>query len=148
MAELSATHIKNLREEYANNDLKELAEAFKVLQKHYDETKAVSAEVYAQFEFLRKVILPERMDEMGLITANIKDVGRIQIGQQLSAKQLDKHALQDWLVAQGHGSLVAATVNSSSLSAFIKAQIADGEPIPDDDIIQISTYEVASVVKG
>lgn len=148
MAELSAVHIKSLKEAYADTDLKGLAVAFKVLQTRYDEAKAISAGIYAEFEFLRKQILPARMEDMGLTTANIKDVGRIQIGQQLSAKQIDKVALQKWLVEQGHGSLVAETVNSSSLSAFIKAQIADGEPIPDDDIIQISTYEVASVVKG
>lgn len=148
MAELSAVHINALREAYRECDIKGLAQAFKVLQDRYNEAKAVSAGVYAEFEFLRKNILPARMDEMGITTVNIKDVGRIQISHQLSAKQVDKFALQEWLQANGHGDLIAETVNASSLASFIKAQIADGEPIPDDDIIQISTYEVASVVKA
>ena len=148
MAELSEVHITALREQYAETDLKGLAQAFRSLEARYEEAKAISAGIYAEFEFLRKNILPTRMDEMGIQTVLIKDVGRIQILPKLSATQIDKIALQEWLTKEGHGSLVAETVNSSSLAAFIKAQIADGEPIPDDSIIKISTYEVASVVKA
>jgi len=148
MAVIAEERFTELMKEWDEVDLRQLAIDFKRLQESYNAAKDVSALIYAEFELLRKRVIPNRMEEMGLETAKYAGIGRIQIGQQLSAKQLNKAALQEWLVAQGHGSLVASTVNSSSLSAFIKAQIADGEPIPDDDIIEISTFEVASVVKA
>jgi hypothetical protein len=128
--------------------LKDLAIEFKRLQDKYNEEKAISAVTYAEFEILRKQILPQIMDDMGLSTAKVEGVGRIQVGQQVSAKQIDKQGLIDWLEANGHSAIVAETVNSSTLSSFIKAQIADGEPIPDQSIVEFTTYEVASVVKG
>jgi len=148
MAEIPLPRYNMLIEDFANADIKGLAEQFKILQARYNDAKAASALIYAEFELLRKQILPTRMDEMGISTVNIKGVGRIQISNQLSAKQIDKFALQEWLKDNGHGDIVAETVNASTLGAFIKAQIGEGEPIPDDSMVQISTYEVASVVKA
>lgn len=148
MAELSQDRYTELSDIWTNMGLKDLALEFKRLQEKYAEEKAISAVTYAEFELLRKRVLPGVMEDMGMTTANIKDVGRIQIGQQVSAKQLDKQGLIDWLEANGHEGMVAETVNSSTLSSFIKEQIGLGEPIPDDDVVQFTTYEVASVVKG
>ena len=135
--------------DYMNGlSLKEMAEQFKLLQTEYEDAKEVAAKIYHEFDFLRKQIIPQIMDDMGLATANIKGVGRIQIGSQLSAKQLDKAGLMEWLRAEGHPDIVAETVNSSTLASFIKHQLAEGEPIPNETIVEISAYEVASVVKA
>lgn len=148
MAKLTDERIKFLRETYEEFDLKDLAVEFQKLQNRYNEAKDVSAGIYAEFEFLRKSIIPVRMEDMGLETAKISGVGRLQIGNQVSAKQLDKAALFKWLEANGHDSIIAESVNSSTLGSFIKEQIAQGEPIPDQDIVDFNVYEVASVVKA
>ena len=128
--------------------LKDLALEFQRVKQQYEDEKAISARTYAEFEVLRKQILPKAMDDMGLETAKVEGVGRIQIGVQVSAKQVDKMALMTWLEANGHSSLIAESVNSSTLSSFMKVQIAQGEPFPDDSIVDFTTFEVASVVKA
>lgn len=128
--------------------LKDLALEFKRLQDKYADEKAISAYTYAEFELLRKSVLPKVMDDMGLTTANVEGVGRIQVGQQVSAKQLDKAALATWLEEQGHEGMITETINSSTLSSFIRQQIANGDPIPEPDVVEFTTFEVASVVKG
>jgi len=133
---------------FGNMDMKELAVEFKELQEAHSMAKKAAAVIYAEFELIRKQIIPKRMDELGYETLKIKDVGRLQIGYQVSAKQLDKMALIEWLEAHNHPDIAAMTVNASTLGSFMKNQIADGEPIPDDSIVEFTTYEVASVVKA
>ena len=94
--------------------LKDLALEFQRVKQQYEDEKAISARTYAEFEVLRKQILPKAMDDMGLETAKVEGVGRIQIGVQVSAKQVDKMALMTWLEANGHSSLIAESVNSST----------------------------------
>jgi hypothetical protein len=136
------------REIYGAMSLKQQAIEFKLLQQQYADAKETAANIYHIFDFLRKQIIPATMDEQGFTTVKIEGVGRIQIGFQTSAKQLDKEALFQWLRDNGHPEIVAETVNSSTLASFLKAQLADGESIPDENIVDFSTYEVASVVKA
>ncbi len=148
MAKLTDERLSILRDTYNKFDLRDLAVEFQKIQGLYDEAKAASALIYAEFEFLRKSIIPARMEDMGLETAKFSGVGRLQLGHQVSAKQLDKAALFKWLQDFGHDALIAESVNSSTLSSFIKEQIANGEPIPSPDIVDFTAYEVASVVKA
>ncbi len=148
MADVEERRYEELMETWDNSDIRELAVAFKDLQDRYNEAKSVSAHIYAEFELLRKNVIPKRMEDMGIDTVKVTGVGRLQVGQQVSAKQLDKQGLISWLNAHGHEAIVAETVNASTLGSFMKAQIANGDPIPDDDVVSFTVYEVASVVKA
>jgi len=148
MATLTEERAAQLLGMWGAMGLKDLALEFKRLRDQYDDEKAISANTYAEFELLRKKVLPEIMDEQGFTTVKIEGVGRIQIGFQVSAKQIDKVALFDWMRENGHPDLITDVINASTLGSFIKTQIAQGDPIPPDDIVDFSSYEVASVVKA
>lgn len=148
MAQLEKEKFDHLMAFWSGLDFKDLALEFKRLQDEYNAAKEVSALVYAEFEVLRKNVIPRKMEDAGIETIKITGVGRLQIGTQVSAKQLDKGALFEWLEENGHSALVAESVNASTLGSFIKTQIANGDPIPDPEIVDFSTYEVASVVKA
>ncbi len=148
MAQIEKSKYDRMIKRLEGMSIKKLAIEFKRLQDKYNKAKEKSALIYAEFEIVRKQVLPRVMDDMGFETVKIEGVGRVQIGTQVSAKQVDKEALVKWLEANGHGAMVAETVNASTLGSFIKTQIANGDPIPDSDIVDFSTYEVASVVKA
>ena len=148
MANLTEERTTQLLGMWGAMGLKDLAIEFKRLKDQYDAEKAISSHTYAEFELLRKKVLPEVMDEQGFQTVKIEGVGRIQIGFQVSAKQVDKEALFQWMKENGHPDLIAEVINASTLGSFIKTQIAQGDPIPDDSIVDFSSYEVASVVKA
>lgn len=148
MANLTDERAAQLLGMWGAMGLKDLAIEFKRLKEKYDDEKAISAHTYAEFELLRKKVLPETMDEQGFTTVKIEGVGRIQIGFQVSAKQLDKMALFEWMRDNGHEALIAEVINASTLGSFMKTQIAQGEPIPDSEIVDFTSYEVASVVKA
>ena len=93
-------------------------------------------------------MIPSLMEDMGLSTAKIDGVGRVQVSNQLSVKQKDLTALCEWMNRHDHGDMIKDTINSSSLSAFIKAQIAAGEEIPDEKILELNAYSVGTVVKA
>ena len=148
MATLNEQVYNDLMEHWKQCDLRELAMEFQRLQAEYAIAKDTAALIYAEFELLRKNVLPQVMEDMGLDTAKVSGVGRIQIGQQASAKQLDKPGLLQWLADNGHDAIIAETVNASTLASFMKAQIAIGDPIPDEEIVKFTVYDVASVVKA
>ncbi len=148
MATLEKEEYDSLCKKWNDMGIRDLALEFKRMQNEYSVAQAASAHIYAQFEILRKKILPEFMEEMGVDTIKVTDVGRVQIGQQVSAKQLDKEALMDWLREENHDALIADTVNASTLGSFIRAQIANGDPIPPDTVVEFKAYDVASVVKA
>ena len=148
MATLKEDRRELLLQRWSHMGLKDLAIEFQKIQSMHAEEKAKAADTYAVFELLRKTHLPRLMEDMGITTAKIEGVGRIQVGQQVSAKQIDKQGLIEWLHQHNHDGLVAETINSSTLSSWMKQQIANGDPIPDPDIVDFTTYEVASVVKA
>ena len=148
MAQLDEKEKKQLMDFWSKMTIQELAEEFVKRRNIYDTIKAQSAREYHKFDLLRTAVIPKKMEDLGLDTAVVKGVGRVQIGHNMSAKQIDKVRLMEWMEANGHGDMVSGTINSSSLAAFIRTQIAQGGEIPDDTMIDISTYEVATVVKA
>ena len=147
MAELTQLEYDAALAKWQPMKIKDLAIEFKRLQDLHAAQKFTAALTMAEFDILRRQVIPKVMEDMGLDTCKVAGVGRVQVGSQLSAKQLDKEGLIEWLKANDHGHLAAETVNSSSLSSFIREQIGLGAPIPSDDVVLISTYDVASVVK-
>ena len=138
---------KDFEAQYADMDLKELAQAFVNWKEEHQKRKEWAAKAYHEWNYIRFKI-PELMEEMGMSTAKFNGIGRVQLSHQASCKQKDFNALTEWMKKHGHEDLIKETINSSSLNAFIKAQIAAGEEIPSDDIIEFKPYTVGSVVKA
>lgn len=130
-------------------NMQELAEKFRELQAALKDSKAVSSEIQKEFDYLRKSILPDKMEELGFDTVNITGVGRISLRAEMYASIVaeQKEAAFAWLSENGHGALIKDTVNASSLKAFMKEQINLGEIFPEE-LFNCSPYTMATLTKS
>ena len=136
-------------EQYEDMALKELIEAQVEAQEEYMELKRQAAEAYEKVEFLRKTVLPDRLNEMGITTATFPGVGRVSMRTDayVTTKKGMKYDLMDWLRKHGAESLITDTVNASTLKAFIKEQAQEGNEIPDEELINYQPYQYTTVTK-
>lgn len=123
------TRMKDLKEQ-----IKALEDAVKPLKKEYEE--------------LTRTIIPQKLEQEGLSTVNIKGLGRITVTQQMSVSVLkDNQALlRKWMRDHGYGELVVETINSSTLKAWLKERIEAADDYPAD-LLNIFAYEQASLTK-
>ncbi len=134
---------------FDNMNMQELAERFRELQNELKESKAVSSEIQKEFDYLRKSVLPDKMEELGFDTVNITGIGRISLRAEIYASIVadQKEAAFAWLAENGHGALIKDTVNASSLKAFMKEQLGLGEVFPEE-MFNCTPYTMATLTKS
>lgn len=138
---------KELKHKYKDKSLEQLIKSYDRLQAKHDKLKSEAAEVWHEFDWLRRFMV-EAMDDIGALTMKIKDGRRLEQRHQMSVKQKDSAALAEWLTKHKHEDLIKSSINSSALSSFIRHQMAEGDEIPDDSVIQIDAYDYVTIVKG
>jgi len=134
---------------YSKFSLADLAEAMRSVKTALDAAKIDQAAIQKEFDLLRLKVIPEKMDDEGMTSVKIKGIGRLTITGDMYAgiqKDMNKQAYQ-WLTDNGHGDLIKDFVHSSTLKAFLKEQIKNGEEIPDD-LFKVTPFERASITKG
>lgn len=136
-------------DEFESMSVPELAAALKALRERLDQVGAIKTEIQKAYDFLSIDVLPERMDEEGIQTLKIKDVGRLQASSDIrcTVPAKNKQAVQDWLEEHGHGSMISATVNASTLKAFVKEMMKEGKEWPEE-LLTVHLYSRATVVKA
>lgn len=137
------------QEEFEQMDVKRLAEIFVTYKDQLTDMKAAQSLVQAEFDTLRKIVIPAKMEEVGFDTVNISGVGRISLRAEIYASIIkdQKDEAYAWLAANGHGALIKDTVNSSSLKAFCKESMINGVELPDD-IFSVTPYTMATLTKA
>ena len=120
-------------------------------QKKYelDEVTAEKTALQKEYDELRIQIIPERMEEQGVQNITLKGVGRLSCTGDLRVSVLaaNRVDLHDWMRGNDHAELVTNTINSSTLKAWVKEQIREGEEYPID-LIAISPFMRASITKA
>ena len=114
-----------------------------------DRTESIAVEMRKAYDHLSIEVLPDRMDEEGITTMNIKGIGRLQLAPNIrcSVPAANKSKLQEWLRDNGQGSLVSPTVNSSTLKAFVKEMIKEDGDWPES-LLTVHAYSRATIVKS
>lgn len=130
-------------------DLTDLARLFVDLRSSLEGRKKESSAIQVIFDDLRKRVLPEKMEEVGIENANLTGIGRVSLRGELYASIVadKKEEAQEWLIANGHGGMVKPTVNASTLKAFCKEQIIHGEELPET-LFNVTPYTMATITKG
>lgn len=82
---------------------------------------------------LRYEVIPEKMDNEGVQSINIKGLGTLYLSAEVlvSTKQAMGPDLQDWLRENGFEDLITETINASTLGAWVREQMKAGNPVPD-----------------
>lgn len=134
--------------EFDEMSIPELAATLKGLKDNLEKVKALKTELQKSYDFLSIGVLPDRMDEEGIETLKITDVGRLQCSSDIrcSVPAANKHAVQVWLKDHGHASLVSETVNASTLKAMVKEMMKEGKDWPAE-LLKVEAYSRATVVK-
>jgi len=148
MADLTDERVAQLLSQWGAMGLKDLAVEFKQLKERWVAEKAISTQTNSEFELLSRMVIPKAMEEQGLTKFTADGIGTLRVDNKVSVSQLDKEALFKWLKENGHPDIIKGSVNASTLTSFVKAQVAQGEPIPDLDVIKISSYDVAVITKA
>lgn len=113
-----------------------------------EEAKAEVSAIQKAFDTLRQVTIPDEMDAAGISSANFPGIGRLTLTADLFAgiQPEQQHAAYQWLVAKGHGDLIKDYVHPSTLKAFIKELLENGESLPEE-LFKATPYQRASVTK-
>lgn len=127
----------------------ELAAYLRDLKDTIDEIKQVQSSMQKMYDFVSIAVLPERMDEEGIETVKVSGVGRLQLRSDIrcSTPAHNKEALHEWLRENGYESMIRPDVNSSTLKAFVKDCMKNGEPFPEE-LLTVHPYTRATVVKA
>ena len=102
---------------------------------------------------IARQIIPKKMDreQISNITVILPDGSKKQllILDQVSVKTPpeNKEALWEWLRKHDSAEIITETVNSSTLAAFVREQMKQGEPYPND-ICEVNMYVTASLRKA
>jgi len=143
--ELQERQFEELYEDYA---LQELAKEMVARDEAHKALKAQAAEIYAAYEYLRKVAIPRKMEEMGIEMVRLDGIGTVSLRTDAycTVPAQYREELHDWLRYNGHADLVTSTVNASTLKAFIKEQMMEGQEVPD--MVKFEPYTYATITGG
>lgn len=113
-----------------------------------EEAKAEVSAIQKAFDTLRQVTIPDEMEAAGISSANFPGIGRLTLTPDLFAgiQPKQQHAAHHWLFAKGHGDLIKDYVHPSTLKAFIKELLENGESLPEE-LFKATPYQRASVTK-
>lgn len=131
----------------------ELVAALIDVQDRHKHMKQETAEAWDDVCTIARSLIPERMDadQIQNITVILPDGSKKQLLciDQVSVKTPaeNKGALWEWLREHDAEALITETVNSSTLAAFVRQQMAAGDSYPVD-LCDISTYSTASLRKA
>lgn len=131
-----------------HDNLKVLVERMKQLQDWVAETEEAVKKVKEELDGLRLIRIPNEMERLELRSTTFEGLGRVQLAADLycSVKAGCKDQVNQWLTDQGLDDMIIPTVNSSSLKALVRRQIADGVEIPE--FLNITPFTRASIVKA
>lgn len=132
-----------------NSSYAELAARLAELRDQISSKESEVSLLKQERDILQKKVLPEKMGADGMKNITITGVGRLSIrpDMQVSVLAENRMLLQRWLKDNGFGELVVETINSSTLKAFVKEQVGEGNDLPFD-LINIHAFEQVTLTKG
>lgn len=133
---------------YDHLGLNDLILAMNSAQINKDAIDEVSKKANAEFDYLRLVLVPNKMDEDGVSNLTLDGIGRVGLTADayVSIKSGMKGEAYRWLEDTGRGSLITPSVNSSSLKAAVKAALVKGEEIPES-LFNVTPFTRASITR-
>lgn len=130
------------------HDLEALARLFIRVRDTHEILKTATSEMQKLFDLIRINKIPDMMDEQGITTITYDGIGRLTLTSDLRAAipKPQREAAYKWLEEHGYGDLVTEMINPSTLKAFCKRRIKDGEVVPDD-LFRVTPFSRASITK-
>jgi hypothetical protein len=131
---------------YEEADLRSLAEEMQRLAEELDLISQKKTSLQKQYDKIRLEVIPRRMEDEGIDSIKLSGIGNVMVTDDVYASipaDMAAEAMQ-WLNDHGHGGLVKNTVNPSTLKAFAKKMIREGEPLPEE-FFKVTPFSRASI---
>lgn len=129
--------------------LRELVEEMQALKTEIDDLKEVLAEKQKRYDQLRRHEIPDAMDALGVDKITFEGIGTVFTTPQLQVSVRDMPMVVEKLKEMGHEEMVKETVHPSTLKAFIKELVQEGEEVPfDESLVATWFYDQATIRKG
>ncbi len=150
---MNEEELEAMRQHTANFSYNQLVAMLLELQSQHAQQKEQTARAWDHVCMLARTIIPERMDKDQIqnVTVILPDGSKKQllVLAQVSVKTPpeNKLALWEWLREHDAADIITETVNSSTLAAYVRGQMKEGEPYPSE-LLEISAYDVASLRKA
>lgn len=102
----------------------------------------------ADLQMVQEEVLPQKMEADELTSLNVDGIGRLTVAPQFraSVKAEHKMAMQEWLKENGFIELVQETINSSTLKAWVKEQLEEGNEVPTD-YLNLHSFDIVTLTK-
>ena len=123
-----------------------LAKEMKELRAQIDALDDTKKPLVKRYDAIRFADLPTAIEEAGVSKMSIRDVGTVFLRTDVNAKILDKERAKEWMVENGYGDLITEMVNGSTLKAWARERLIEGEELPTD-LFSIKPYEYAVINK-
>ena len=134
---------------------KELAETFKKMKDANAEADNELKKQKEIFDILRLKVIPEKLDNEGMSSINIKGVGRLGVTLDMNVSVLaeNRDRFYEWLEESGHGGIIKPYAQPSTVKAFVKEEVklaAEERREPDlpQDLVDWTPFYRASVTKS
>lgn len=132
--------------------LVEFGNELETLRNELDLHKQKEKVLRERYDTLRKTIIPDLMQEVGIVDSTgmgrftNSDGALISLRTQLHAgyKKADEPTVFNWLRELGMGEVIKETVHTGTFRALAREMLADGKPFPD---FVTQFYETAATVR-
>lgn len=103
-----------------------------MLRIRLDAVTAEKAELEKEYDFLRTVIIPPKLEEAGMKSFKLESGKGIRVQDEVfvNVKAENFEAFKNWLIEQGEAGIIKETVHPSTLKSFITGRIKDGKEYP------------------
>jgi len=131
----------------SNWSLTDVAHLMSDVARELEIASNIKTRLQKAYDHLRIVKIPEMMDEQGIKSMNIDDLGRLGLTSDahVSCPADERTHLHTWLTENGFDDLVSETVNASTLKAWAMKRVKAGEEVPD--FLKIQPFSRASITK-
>lgn len=124
----------------SNEQLIAYAEELETLKREITSLESTIKTLKERYDHLRKVLIPETMEKLGMVTADGKGSFTLASGARISLRndtyasylKQDQDKVFAWLRSNGLGDIIKETVHASTLRSMATELLSEGKELPKE----------------
>ncbi len=127
--------------------LQEMVARMDKLKRMHDISDQRTKQLYNQWDEMRKRIVPEMMEEMGIDQVRYPGIGTVATAADayVGIREDKQHDAYEWIEEQGLGNIIGPYIHHSTLKATLKKLSYKGVTLPEE-IFKFEPYTYVKIV--
>jgi hypothetical protein len=119
-------------EKYDEMSLIELGQSMEEIRAKLDDAKAAATLLEKEYDFIRTVKIPPKMEEEGLANFRLKSGRGVRVQDEVfvSLPSPNFFTFKSFLQEQGDDGIIKETINAQTLKSYITGRIKEGKEYP------------------